>query len=116
VTSDSSGNLATTTLTGLGLASTADIAAINSRLDDLSNRSNKAYSGIAMAFAMAGVPTLLPHERLAMTMNYGTFQGTNGLAINTAFRLGENMQLTSGIGYGPSEKIAGGRVGLRVAW
>jgi hypothetical protein len=123
VTSDSAGNLATTTLAGLGLASTTDIAAINSQLanvngqiNDLYGRSSKAYNGIAMAFAMAGVPTLLPHEKLAVTMNYGTFEGTNGLALNAAVRLTESMQFTGGIGYGANEHIAGGRVGLRIGW
>jgi autotransporter adhesin len=116
VTSDSGGNLATTTLADLGLASTADIGAINSRLDDLTTRSNRAYNGIAMAMAMAGVPTLLPGEKLAMTMNYGTFEGTSGVALNAAFRLSDALQITGGIGYGVNEQIAGGRVGLRMAW
>src|SRR5204863_9129765 len=48
VTADSAGNLATTTLANLGLASSGDLAAINgrlsglsSRLDDLSARTGK---------------------------------------------------------------------------
>lgn len=123
VTSDAGGNLATTTLADLGLAGTGDIAAINrqiaglnSRIDDLSLRTDKAMSGVAMAFAMAGVPTLLPSERFAVTMNYGTFEGANGLALNAAFRLSDNIQFNGGIGYGPDQNIAGGRVGLRMAW
>ena len=40
-----------------------------------------------MAFAMAGVPTVMPGEHLAMTMNYGTFEGESGLAVNAAYRL-----------------------------
>lgn len=123
VTSDASGNLATSTLAGLGLASSGDISAINSqlasinnRIDDLYSRSDKANAGVAMAFAMAGVPSLMPGEHLAMTFNYGTFQGQNGLAINAAYRLTDNMQLTGGIGYGANEGIVGGRAGLRVAW
>jgi autotransporter adhesin len=123
VTSDAGGNLATSTLAGLGIATTNDITNINSRLasmngqiDDLYNRSNKAYSGVAMAFAMGGVPTLLPHEKVAATLNYGTFQGQSGFAINAAYRLNRDLQLTAGIGYGANENIAGGRVGLRMAW
>ena len=69
-----------------------------------------------MAFAMADVPTLMPGETLAMTMNYGTFEGTSGLALNAAFRLSDALQVTGGIGYGVDEQIAGGRVGLRMAW
>jgi len=51
-----------------------------------------------------------------MTMNYGTFERANGLAFNAALRLNRNMQFNGGIGYGPDEKVAGGRVGLRVGW
>jgi autotransporter adhesin len=123
VTSDAGGNLATTTLAGLGLASMGDINAINSqlaginnRLDDLTLRSNKAYSGVAMAFAMAGVPTLMPNESFAMTMNWGTFQSANGLALNAAVRVDNHVQLNAGFGYGPDQRIGGGRVGVRVGW
>jgi hypothetical protein len=123
VTSDSGGNLATASLASLGVASTADLGtinsqlgAINARLDDLNGRTSKAITGVAMAFAMAGVPTLMPHERFAATMNWGTYQGANGLAVNTAFRITNNVQLNGGIAYGADERTAGGRVGLRVGW
>src|SRR6185503_7765635 len=123
VTADAGGNLATSTLAGLGIASTPDIAAINgelaalnSQVGDLYGRSSRAYSGVAMAFAMAGVPTLLPTEKFAASLNYGTFLGQSGLAVNAAARLSDNFPLTGGIGYGVNEKIAGGRVGLRVGW
>ena len=115
--------LSTSTLAGLGLASAADISAINSqlaginaRLDDLTTRSNKAYSGVAMAFAMAGVPTLMPNETFAMTMNWGNFQSANGVALNAALRLHNNVQLNGGVGYGANQNLVGGRVGLRVGW
>jgi hypothetical protein len=123
VTSDAGGNLATSSLAGLGVASSADIGAINSqltainnRLNDLETRTSRAYTGIAMAYAMAGVPTLLPNEKFAATMNYGTFLGGNGLAINGAFRVSSNMQLSGGVAYGLEGNVAGGRVGLRVGW
>jgi trimeric autotransporter adhesin len=58
VTSDANGNLATASLASLGLASGADVSAINARLDDLAGRSSKAYAAVAMAFAMAGTPTV----------------------------------------------------------
>ena len=66
-----------------------------------------------MAYAMAGVPTLLPAETFAVTMNYGTFQGANGLALNAAFRVGQYAQFTGGVGYGVDGNILGGRVGMR---
>jgi autotransporter adhesin len=123
VTSDAGGNLATTTLAGLGLASMGDINAINSqlaginaRLDDLTARSNKANTGVAMAFAMAGVPTLMPNESFAITMNWGTFQSANGLALNAAVRLDNHVQVNAGFGYGADQNLVGGRVGLRLGW
>ena len=95
VTSDAGGNLATSSAAGLGVATTNDITGINSqlaginmRLNDLDNRTTKALNGTAMAFAMAGTPWLLPTERLAVSMDWGTFQGTNALALNAALRLG----------------------------
>jgi hypothetical protein len=116
VTSDASGNLATQSLSDFGVATRQDIAAINNQLYDLTNRTNRAFTGVAMAFAMAGVPTLLPNEKVAMAFNYGAFEGANGLAFNIATRINEHIQFNAGIAYGPNEDIAAGRVGLRVGW
>jgi YadA-like membrane anchor domain len=123
VTSDASGNLATATLAGLGLASTADIAGINaqlaginSRLDGLTTMSNRATTGVAMAFAMAGVPTVMPNERFVVSMNWGNFQSANGLALNAALRLDNRVQLNAGVGYGANQNIVGARAGLRIGW
>ena len=69
-----------------------------------------------MAMAMAGVPTVLPNERVAFTMNYGNFEGQNGVAINGAVRLHDHLQLTAGVGYGTNQSIVGARAGLRVGW
>ncbi len=120
VTADAAGNLATTTTAALGLATGADIGAINSQLasingqiNDLYGRTSKAYTGVAMAFAMAGVPTLLPSEKFAATMNWGTFSGANGLALNAAMRITDNVQVTGGVGYGVDSNTVGARAGLR---
>ncbi len=69
-----------------------------------------------MAFAMAGAPTLTNGEHFAMTGNWGTFEGQNGLAMNAAFRLASHVQLNGGVAYGVGEDLAGGRVGVRVGW
>ena len=68
-----------------------------------------------MAFAMAGVPTLLPHEKMAATINAGSYQGSYG---SQSTRRGGSRRTRSsrGIAYGPDEKIVGGRAGLRVGW
>lgn len=107
---------AVTSLAGLGIASTADVANINARLGDLTTQSNKATTGVAMAFAMAGVPSLMPDEKFAMTMNWGNFQSANGLALNAAARVSNNVQVNAGVGYGANQSLVGGRVGLRLGW
>jgi len=123
VTSDEGGHLATNTAAGLGLASLTDINAINAqlggintRINDLDGRTTKALNGVSMAFAMGGTPWLLPTERFAVTMDWGTFQGTNAVAINGAFRLGTNVQANGGLAYGANGGGAGGRAGVRVGW
>ena len=93
VTSDAGGNLATNTAAGLGLASLTDINSINARISDLDGRATKALNGVSMAFAMAGTPWLLPTERFALAMDWGTFQGTNAVALNGAFRLSTTSRL-----------------------
>jgi hypothetical protein len=116
VTSDANGNLATASLASLGLAGVADVSAINARLDDLAGRTNKAYAGVAMAFAMAGAPTVLPHERFVTTFNWGTFQGSNAFAVSGAVRLDERVQLNGGVAFSPDQNLAAGRAGVRIGW
>ena len=53
----------------------------NARINDLDGRTTKALNGVSMAFAIAGTPWLLPTERFAVSMDWGTFQGTNALAL-----------------------------------
>jgi len=122
VTSDASGNLATSTPAGLGLASTGDISAINSqlaginaRLDDLTSRSNRAYSGVAMAMALTG--GYLPERKnFAIAVNYGTFERQNAAALSSYFRLTESVVLSGGLSYGVEQRQFGGRAGVLFAW
>jgi hypothetical protein len=123
VTTDASGNLAAASAADLGIATTGDITSINTqlsqinaRLNDLDGRTSKALTGVAMAFAMAGVPNLLPNERFAVTANFGTYEGRNGTAFNAAVRLTEQAQLTGGVAVGINDSVVGGRVGLRLGW
>ena len=89
---------------------------MNTRINDLDGRTTKALNGVSMAFAMGGTPWLLPTERFAVSMDYGTFQGTNALALTAAVRLGTNVQANRGLAYGANGGGAGGRAGVRVGW
>jgi autotransporter adhesin len=123
VTSNSAGDLAAYTPAELGLAGAGtvnqienNLTQINTRLNSVSNRTDKALEGVAMAFAMAGTPTLLQSETFAMSGNWGTYEGENGLAMNAAVRLAKNVQLNGGVAWGLNNDTAGGRVGVRVGW
>ena len=123
VTSNASGDLAAYTFSELGLASSTELAGMNSRLDGvdrrldgLDHKSDKALQGVAMAFAMAGTPALLPHETFAISGNWGSYEGKSGVAFGAALKVDGNTQLTGGIGYGVNDGTVGGRAGVRVGW
>jgi hypothetical protein len=116
VTSDAGGNLATASLASLGVPTAGQITDINNRLDDLTVQSDKAFTGIAMAFAMSSMPQLQPNEKVAVASSLGTFQGRDGGALTAAVRLFDHAQFNAGLGIGFSNKIAGGQVGFRFGW
>jgi autotransporter adhesin len=120
VTSDAGGNLATMDIAALA-GGGADLTEINSRLDGHDRRLDqhdrkieKNTEGIAIALAMAGVPTLTQSETFAMSANWGTFEGENGFAAGGALRVGQNMQVNGGLGFGG--ETVGGRAGVRLGW
>ena len=82
-------------------------------LNLLSQKLRKTNTGVAMGFAMAGVPTLLSTEKVALSVNWGTFQGENGGALSGAVRIYHNVQLQGSFAYGFRENMAGGHAGLR---
>lgn len=114
VTTDANGNLAAVDLASLGLGGGADLSEVNARLDEHDKKISKNTEGVAIALAMAGVPTLTATEKFAMSANWGTFEGENGFAGGAAIRLDSNVQINGGIGFGGD--TVGGRAGVRVGW
>lgn len=72
--------------------------------------------GVAMSLAMDGVGDLGADEHFAISMNFGTFGGQNGMAAGFAFRAAEHLTFNGGIGAGVNGGLVGGRVGARLAW
>ena len=72
--------------------------------------------GVAMSLAMDGTGTLGPDEHFAMSMNWGTFGGQNGVAGSIAFRAADHVTFDGGIGTGLHGGLIGGRAGVRIAW
>lgn len=72
--------------------------------------------GVAMSLAMDGVGDLGRDEHVAISMNFGTFGGQNGMAAGIAFRAADHLTFNGGIGTGVNGGLVGGRVGARLAW
>ena len=72
--------------------------------------------GVAMSLAMDGVGDLGPDEKVAISMNVGTYGGQNGIAAGIAFRAAEHLTFNGGIGTGFNRGLVGGRAGVRLAW
>lgn len=72
--------------------------------------------GVSMAFALSGVGDLSSDEHVAISMNWGTFQGQNALAGGVAVRASQNVSFNAGISGDLSGGNVGGRAGVRFAW
>ena len=94
-------------------AVSSQLAAVSSQLAKYSSQSNK---GIAMAYAMAGVPDLHDDEHIAFAGNWGTFQSQNGFAIGAAYRLTDHVSANAGLAASADGQQYGGRVGFRIGW
>ena len=69
------------------------------------DRSAKEHHQVILA------PTVLPHETVAFTANWGNFEGENGFSASGAVKLGPNLQLNGGVAAGTSGNTFGSRVG-----
>ncbi len=73
-------------------------------------------TGIAMSLAMDGTGELGPDEKVAISMNFGTFGGQNGVAAGVTFRVADHVTFSGGFGTGLNGGLSGGRAGVRFAW
>ncbi|TPM34135.1 YadA-like family protein [Mesorhizobium sp. B2-3-4] len=91
------------------------VGSLESGLNAVNGRIDKAFEGTAMALAMAG--SGLPGDKnYAVSLNWGTFQGENAFAGSAQARISENVILSGGIGVGAGNHTVGGRAGVTVAW
>jgi hypothetical protein len=107
VTSDSNGNLATTD---------AETFITNSAaFHDLQNDVRDNSEGVAMALAMGGGPSVLPDNKaVAVSANYGAFEGESAGAFSGVARVQGDLFLNAGVGF--TTHTTGGRAGLTFAW
>ena len=99
VTSDASGNLATSTLSGLGIASTSDLAAINAQLATQQNQINvnqrEARAGTALALAASGLHYDTRPGKTSIAAAYGNFKGQSGLAVGLGYALNQTLRVNA---------------------
>jgi trimeric autotransporter adhesin len=123
VTSNASGDLAAYTFSELGLASGADVAALNTRIDKVGARTDEAIAGVALAMSLEN-PDLTGNERFGMAANWGAFEDANALGLSLMGVLGNNfvtegdrVAISGGFGVGfakgDGDDVYGGRVGLQ---
>src|SRR5262249_14061272 len=102
VTSDASGNLATSNF------GPQDIAVLKQDMV-------KAFEGTAVAIALGG--TALPSDkRFAISTNWGNFRGQNAMSFAGQMRLNEAIVVNAGIAAGLQHSGIGSRVGATLAW
>lgn len=83
VTADASGTLGTATPSSLGLATTGDIANLQSQINNLEQRDKQLADGIAISLALAQ-PIFQPGQVFAVRAGWGDFDGSNAVGLTAA--------------------------------
>ena len=129
VTSDVGGNLAARTAASFGLATTSDVAGLQSQINGLGRRDKELAGGIAIATAIA-TPTLLSGQTFAMRGGWGSFDGETALSFSAAGLLargyaGSTSSLVVDVGVGSvvdvgskgtGTNMTAGRAGITFGW
>lgn len=122
VTSDAAGNLATGSAASLGLATTAQINAINSQLNALSstidNVNKEARLGIAATAAIANAPTPSGPGRTTFAINGSVYHDTGGVGVAFQHRFAGTripVYFSGAYGNGGGREHVG-RAGLAFEW
>jgi hypothetical protein len=102
----------------MGLATTGDIASLNSQIGGLQKRDSELADGIAVALALS-TPTFQGNQTFAARVGWGNFDGTSafglsmaGIVDRGAFGTGTTVVIDGGIGYGSAEGTVAGKGGI----
>jgi len=99
VTSDTGGNLATSTLAGLGLATASDISGINSQISNLSSRidtlTTEARAGTALALAASGLHYDARPGKASLAAAFGNYKGQSGLAAGLGYAFSDRFRVNA---------------------
>ncbi|WP_206599282.1 hypothetical protein [Methyloceanibacter stevinii] len=123
VTSNGSGDLAAYTFSELGLATGAEVDALNTRINKVGARTDEAIAGVALAMSIEN-PDLTGNERFGVAANWGAFENANAIGMSLMGVLGtdfvakgDRVAISGGFGIGldngRGDDVYGGRVGLQ---
>jgi hypothetical protein len=123
VTSNAGGDLAVYTAADLGLATTGDVAGLQSQVNNLGRRDKELTEGIATVASLAQ-PILLPGQHFAMRAGWGGYDDSSAVGFSAAGVVAGNLlsqgrgtlTLDGGVGFGTSEGEVAGRAGATIGW
>ena len=118
VTTDANGNLATDGGQFITILNSLTAVSANNEQIELNRQAiQRNTEGVAMAFALSGLESVLPNEKnYALGAQWGYFGGQNAAAVGGTVRLRDDVFLSGGMGVGLGKGQVGGRAGISAAW
>lgn len=118
VTTDSAGNLATSSFNAASL--TALQSSVTSLQSQVMDNRLEARTGTAVALAAGSMPALQPGRKFALSAGYGNFEGANAFAVGATALLYDGKSYAvvgnAGGGIGLERNVAGGRGAVSLQW
>ena len=115
VTADAGGNLATSSISSLGLASSADIGSINAQIGSLNRRidtvTTEARGGTALALAATGLHYDPRPGKASLAAAVGTFKGQSGLAVGFGYAISDRFRVNGAFTGAPQTNDFGALAG-----
>ena len=120
VTSDSAGNLATTSFSPD--QAQYDISSLQGDINSLQRRDEQLASGVAISLALAQ-PLFQPGQEFAVRVGWGDFDGSSAFGVTAAGVVAagfvgptSTVIVDGGIGTGTSTNMVAGRTGVSLGW
>ena len=93
-----------------------DVAQVKSDLSSVKQQTARNTEGIAMAFALAGTAALPTDKQMALSADWGYFDGSNALALGLSAKVSKDAYLSAGLAIGVDSGEIGGHAGVTVSW
>ncbi|MDR6504063.1 autotransporter adhesin [Burkholderia ambifaria] len=101
---------------GLSQANSYTDQRINATNNAINDLSRNAYSGIATAMAMSGMPDIDNNKSMGIGLSMSTYHGYQAIAGSLVGRLTENVKVRVGVGGSTGGGGIGGQIGGLYQW